>query len=410
VRLSSFGRLGLLAVALSFSQPHRATEPEQAVTWPQVAAAIDRHPLLQEATARADGAAGALTSAREFPNPTFGVAAGDAAARGGPGTRREWEYSVELPLDFLNSRRQRVGAAASAVEGAREEARVVRGEVVRELRRTFVAVAHDQAILEAKTELEGQVAHLAALVRRRAERGEGRPTEVPRVEIELEKLRAGVARARAAADAQRQRLSTWLGAPVSRVDADLSRTPKLPALPELLQRLAEGSPALRAGRARVAAAEQEASAERWDRLPKVSVGAARAEELDRQATTVTATVSLPIWNWNVGKIRQADAALAAERARLDAATRELTARAAEGWQGCSAGQASAVRFREEILPRAEASAKALGRAYELGETSLLDLIDARRTLLETRTEHLDLLLDMQNACGDLAALAEMELP
>ena len=269
---------------------------------------------------------------------------------------------------------------------------------------------HDQAVLEAKSELEGQVAQLAALVRRRAERGEGRPTEVPRVEIELETLRAGIVRARAAADAQRQRLSTWLGAPVPRVEADLARTLQLPPLPELLQRLADGSPALRAGRARVAAAEQEASAERWDRLPKVTVGAARAEELDRQATTVTATVSVPIWNWNVGKIRQADAALAAERARLDAATRELSARAAEGWQACSAGQASAVRFREEILPRAEASAKALGRAYELGETSLLDLIDARRTLLETRTEHLDLLLDMQNACGDLAALAEMELP
>ncbi len=63
-----------------------------------------------------------------------------------------------------------------------------------------------------------------------------------------------------------------------------------------------------------------------------------------------------------------------------------------------------------MLPRAEASARTLGRAYELGEAGLLDVLDARRVLLDTRREHLDLLLDMQTACGDLAALAGLELP
>ena len=121
-------------------------------------------------------------------------------------------------------------------------------------------------------------------------------------------------------------------------------------------------------------------------------------------------MTLPIWNWNAGRIRQADAALAGERARLDAASRELSANLSEAWHGCSAGQASASRFRDEILPRAEASARTLARAFELGESGLLDVIDARRVLLDTRGEYLDLLLDTQDACGDLAALAELELP
>jgi cobalt-zinc-cadmium efflux system outer membrane protein len=317
---------------------------------------------------------------------------------------------VELPLEFLNSRRQRVAAAEASAEGAQQDARTVRLQVLRELRRVFVSVAHDQEMLAAKTELEGQVAQLAALVRRRAERGEGRPTEVARTEIELEKLRAGVQRAHAAAEAQRQRLSSWLGAPVARVEADLSRTLDLPSLEQSLRRLVGSSPVVQAGRARVAAAEQEASAERWERLPRLSATGSRVEELDRQATTLAATVTVPLWNWNVGKIRQADAALAAERARLDAVIRELSASLSDAWHGCSAGNSAAARFRDEILPRAEASAKTLGRAFELGESGLLDVIDARRVLLDTRTEYLDLLLGMQNACGDLAALAELELP
>ncbi len=228
--------------------------------------------------------------------------------------------------------------------------------------------------------------------------------------IELEKLRAAVGRARASDEAQRQRLAVWLGRPVAGVEADLSRTLTLPALEELQRRAAASSPLVQASRARVAAAEQASSAERWDRLPRVALAGARSDELDRQATTVTAAVTVPLWNWNLGRIRQADAALAGERARLDAATRALSASLSEAWQGCSAGQATASRFRDEILPRAEGSARTLGRAFELGESGLLDVIDSRRVLLETRSEYLDLLLDMQNACADLAALAELELP
>jgi len=404
------GRLVLLAVSLSNPFRSTAAEPGAVLRWPEVAAAADQHPLVQEAKARVAGAAADVTTARELPNPIVSVTGGNARARGGPGSRREWGYSVELPLEFLNSRRQRVAAASASAEGAQQEARAVRAQVLRELRRVFVAVAHDQALLEAKTELEAQVGQLAMLVRRRSERGEGRPTEVPRVEIELEKLRAGVERARAAAEAQRQRLATLLGAPVARVEGDLSRSLALPPLDELLRRVVEASPILKAGEARVAAAEQGASAERWERLPKLAASGARTEELDREATSITATVTIPLWNWNLGRIRRADAALAGERARLDGVTRELSSALGDAWQGCAAGQAAAKRFREEILPRAEASARTLGRAFELGESGLLDVIDARRVLLDTRSEYLNLLLDMQNACGDLAALAELELP
>jgi cobalt-zinc-cadmium efflux system outer membrane protein len=403
-------RVWLLAGLLAAPSAVAAQQDAPVVDWPQVVAAVEAHPLVLEASSRVGAASGAVTEARELPNPALSVTAGEARDPGGSGSGREREYAVELPLDFLRSRRQRVAAASASAEGAREEAREIRLQALRELRRSFVAVAHDQAVLAARSELEAQVAQLASLIRRRADRGEGRPVEVPRIELELERLRVAVGRARAAAEAQRHRLGAWLGRPVAGVQADLSRSFELPPLEELQRRTLEASPRLRAGRARVEAADEGSSAARWDRLPALSLGAARAEDPDRKATTVTATVTLPLWNWSLGKIRQADSALAGERARLDAATRELSASLAEAWHGCSAGQAAATRFRDEILPRAEASARTLARAFELGESGLLDVIDSRRVLLDTRSEYLDLLLDMQNACGDLAALAELELP
>jgi cobalt-zinc-cadmium efflux system outer membrane protein len=393
-------------VAGSAAEP----EPIPVLRWPEVAAAVDRHPLLLEAAARQRGAAGAVSTAGMLPNPVFGVAAGEGRPRDGGAARREWGYSVELPLEFLATRGLRVDAARAAQQGVRQDAEAVRLQVARELRRAFVALVHGQSVVEAGEALEGQAAQLTELVRKRAERGEGRPTEVPRVEIELERLRNAVERARARADAQRLRLSTWLGTPVGRVEADLAAPLPLPPLAELQERVLASSPVVQATRARLQAATEEASAEQWERMPKLSVGAAHVEELDRTASTVTANVTLPLWNWNQGKIRQAEAAEAGERARLDATSRELMAGLSDAWRGCAAGQAATRRFREEILPRAERSARTLGRAFELGEAGLLDVIDARRVLLDTRREYLDLLLDMQNACGDLAALAGLELP
>ena len=412
MKTASRGRRCLLAVALAMPVTGLAIDPDPSpvLRWPEVAAAVDRHPLLLEAAARERGAAGAVSSAGAIPNPVFGAAVGTGRPRDGGASRQELGYSVELPLDFLATRGPRVAAARAAQEGTRQDARAVRAQVARELRRTFVAAVHGQAVVETGEELAGQAAQLAALVGKRADRGEGRPTEVARVEIELLRLRNAVERARAAAEAQRLRLAAWLGTPVGRVEADLAAPLPLPALPELQEQVLASSPVVQASRARLQAASEEASAERWDRVPKFSLGAAHVEEVDRTASTLTANVTLPLWNWNQGKVRQAEAAEAGERARLDATSRELTAGLSDAWRGCAAGQAASRRFREEILPRAEGSARTLGRAFELGEAGLLDVIDARRVLLDTRREYLDLLLDMQNACGDLAALAGLELP
>ncbi len=408
------GLTALLAVIASTPLPSRAAEPPDGhaptLRWPEVAAAADRHPALQVAAARSRSAEGATSAAGAIPNPTFGVSAADARPRGGGAGRREWGAAVEVPLDFLATRGARVAAARAAEDGVRQEARAARAEVLRELRRAFVAVAHGQAVVESGAELEAQAAQLAALVRKRDERGEGRPSEVPRVEIELERLRGALERARAVALAARERLSLLLGGPVGRLEADLASTLALPPLEEIRARALEASPLVLSAQARARAAEQEASAERWERFPKLTVGAAHVEELDRTASTATASLTFPLWNWNQGRVNQAEATAEAERARTAAASLSLAAGLGDAWQGCSSGQAAARRFQAEILPRAEKSARTLGRAFELGEAGLLDVIDARRVLLDTRREYLDLLLDMQDACADFAALAGLELP
>lgn len=400
----------LLLLLLAAPIVGRPADLRPPLRWADVVGLVPSLPTVREAEARVEGAAAGVSTAGSIPNPTVSVSAGDAESRNGPDRRREWGVAVEVPLEFLATRGPRVAAARASERAAARDAQSARAQALRAARREFIALAHGQAALDAQLELELQVARLASVVRTRAERGEARPTEVPRVEIELERLRAGIARTRAAAGAVRARLANLLGAPVERVEADLERSLVPPPREDLDARLVSTAPAVDAARARVTAATEEASAERRERVPKVSVGGGHVEELDRRATTVTATVTVPLWSWNGGKVRQAEANVRAEQARLDSVTRDTRATASDAWHGCVAGQASSRRFREEVLPRAEGSARTMGRAFELGEATLLDVIDTRRVLLDARREYLDLLLEMQNACGDLAALAGLELP
>jgi cobalt-zinc-cadmium efflux system outer membrane protein len=66
--------------------------------------------------------------------------------------------------------------------------------------------------------------------------------------------------------------------------------------------------------------------------------------------------------------------------------------------------ATATRFDRQVVPRSAAAAAALERTYELGEASLLEVVDARRTLLEARRTLLGALSQAQIDCSRLGAL------
>jgi cobalt-zinc-cadmium efflux system outer membrane protein len=70
----------------------------------------------------------------------------------------------------------------------------------------------------------------------------------------------------------------------------------------------------------------------------------------------------------------------------------------------------AERQRTGILPRAELSARTLERTFQLGETGILDVIDARRVLLAARREVLTSARDRDVECGALVLVSGRELP
>lgn len=70
---------------------------------------------------------------------------------------------------------------------------------------------------------------------------------------------------------------------------------------------------------------------------------------------------------------------------------------------------AAERLRGEVLPRAELAASKVERAFQLGESSLLEVLDARRAFLEVQRETLTAELGQQLECGALIILSGGDL-
>jgi cobalt-zinc-cadmium efflux system outer membrane protein len=148
--------------------------------------------------------------------------------------------------------------------------------------------------------------------------------------------------------------------------------------------------------------------EKIARIPEVEVRGYASEETDRRMRGLGIVLDLPLWNWNSGRIAQARAQLEAGRQQLEWQTLETESAIIEAHGASVAAKQTAIRYRDRILPRAESAATIMEKAYRLGEASLLEVIDARRVLVETHLQYLAALLQAQLDDSQLDALTGRE--
>jgi cobalt-zinc-cadmium efflux system outer membrane protein len=235
--------------------------------------------------------------------------------------------------------------------------------------------------------------------------------EATRVEIEFEKVASELEAARITLSARQAELAVWLGVPSGRTlaaAADLNALPFAADRDSALAKARTTHPALAVARARTRSLEAEVDIERRARVPSFSLTGFAAFELDQRGYGAGVAVSLPLWSWNTGRIAQAEASLAAGEKQAEAAAQEIEAAVIDVQAACSASVATATRFRNNVVPRSESAASMTEKTYQLGEVSLLEVIDARRTLLDAHRLYLSALLQAQIDCSRLGALVGEE--
>jgi cobalt-zinc-cadmium efflux system outer membrane protein len=405
--------LFLAAVATIGSSAADPEPPVIEITWDGIAGLVDAHPLLSEGAQRLAAAQGAVGVSGALPNPVLEGVVGRGRERPGEAYGRQWDLSLTLPLDWMAQRPPRVAAAAAELAVAAAEGESIRRDALLELRTQFWRLVHDQARVGVVGELDRQMADLAAAVDRRVEAGESRPLERTRVGIERELVADELQTARISLASRQAQLALWLGAPAGArivAVADLAALP-LPPDPDVAATPpAADHPELVAGEARVRALAAGLSAAKRARVPAFSLMAFTSREQQRRAHGAGIAVDVPLWNWNRGGVAQAQAQLAAGRSREEVRRRTLAAAIVEAAAACRASLATASRYAAGVVPRAADAAAVVEKTYLLGEASLLEVIDARRTLLASRRQLLDALAQAQIDHCRLRALTGEENP
>jgi cobalt-zinc-cadmium efflux system outer membrane protein len=414
---SRAARCGLAALFVgagaSIASGQSAPHAPMLVGWADALRLVDGHPRLAAGLAQVAAARGALRAAGAAPSPTLEASLGQGRARDGVSARLEWGLSLSVPLGWLAQRRARRDAAEAELEGARGEASAIRREALIQLGALYWNLVHDQARVAALEALQGESAALARVVGLRVQRGEARPIETPRIELELEKVGAELEAARTSVGARRRQLGAWLRVPAGRTlsaSADLSAAPAPIDLAKVRAATRAHHPLVAVARARVRALEAELRTEKLARVPPFALSGFVSEELDRRAIGGGLSVELPLSSWRPGKLAQARARLVAGQRLLEAARLELEHLVIQAEADCRAGAVVAARLRTGVLPRAERSAAAVAKMYRLGEASLLEVIDARRTWLESRLTYLKAAAQAQIDCSRLRAFVGEERP
>lgn len=164
-------------------------------------------------------------------------------------------------------------------------------------------------------------------------------------------------------------------------------------------------PDLRASERAVAAAEERVALERKRRFPEVSAGLSAERPEGGGSTDLllgpAAALELPLFDQNQAQVSRAEFELAQRRKEHEALVAEASQEVRAALDRAEVAARAAAFARDELVPQAERSAALAEKAYELGDTTVLALLQARRTVLEARATGLEALLE--------SALARTEL-
>ena len=395
-----------------------------------LAAALDRtracHPDVRAAAgALAASGADVITSA-QGPNPQLTVGAGSLSRDLGSGSWWDKTFDHQIRVDQTIERGGKPALRRAAAESLREAARADLADALRRARLGVAQGYHELAAALARRDETAAAAELASDAQRaqslRVKAGDAAPIDATRLMLDAIRVQADLRQAEADVHAARVQLSTSLGAQdwvdtLRPADPWAQSRDLIPATSPAGFPAIDRRPDVVAARMRLTAAEQSRELARAQRVRDVSVGLqfdrypVSATNSSGSGNTVSVSFSVPLFvrHGLEGEIARAEADVANAR---EAARRAELAAQSDLSQARSRAAAAAARWRlatDELGPAAERVAAGAELAYRRGATSLLDVLDARRSLRAARIERINAESDGAKAAAEFEA-ASSALP
>ncbi|EIZ77355.1 outer membrane efflux protein [Novosphingobium sp. Rr 2-17] len=356
-------------------------------------------PSLEAASANVRAAGAATTVAGLRPNPEVQAMTENVAGSGVYRGLNSAETTVQLalPLELGGKRPARIAYARAEQDRARLAEAVARADLRLAITQGYItATAAEQRLANARRQagIAADALH-AAQVRVRA--GRASPLEEQRAQVLQVNADASVDKAARLLNLARANLARRIGQPVTTVDLTWfdrigAAGPAEPVDPA-------GTLALAAAQAGVVSASAQVGLARAQRVPDVTVaaGVRRLSASNDVAAVFSLTMPLPVFNGGGAALEQASAQHVRAQALARAEALDIAQDLATAEAEVANAEVSARTAAGPAIAAAEEAARIARIGYREGKFGQLDLIEAERTLAQTRAEAIDALAAFHDA-------------
>lgn len=354
--------------------------------------ALKNSPVLAASGSRAEAAEAGRSQAGALPNPEIQLEAGNIYGDGPyeslDGAELTYGVSQLVELPGKRSNRVRVAdAEKTKVEYARDATRL---NLIRDVTIAYAEVCAGQqevAILEKERNLAAEVRDSVSA---KVEAGKEPPVQKNKAEIELSASEIALDRVRRDLSSKKQALSALMGGGMDDFMVAMDSLPDL-EMPQPLDtyriRLPD-TPDVKTLDAEVTQARSNLSLEKANALPDptFNVGVRDVRENDSKAFIAGVSFPIPVFNLNRAGVKKAGHNLNA--AIMDQQGTQLSAETtlAQVHADLSSAYSEASTLRSKVLPGAEEAFNFARTGYNAGKFGYLEVLDAQRTLFETRKQ------------------------
>jgi len=319
----------------------------------------------------------------------------------------ETTIGVAVPIELGGKRGARVAVANAQLSRAELEAAVVAADVRLQVTSLYIeAIAADRRLATVRDQLKiAEDALRAARVRVQA--GRASPLEEQRADLAKINAAASLERAARLTHVARLNLARRLGRSVeSPLDTGLLDQLPTAIYGPMIAPSASVTLTLAAADADLAVADAGIRLARANRVPDLNIGPALRRLEATNDTAAVFAVSIPIPLFNNGRAAVAQAS--AERTRAEARRRitalDVDQAIAEAQAEAANAETTARATAGPALAAAQEAARIARIGYREGKFGQLDLLDAERTLADTRIAAIDALANYHNARARLERL------
>ncbi len=359
-------------------------------------------PEVQAARNDVGAAAGRLWQEELYPNPILELEAEDIPFSDLGFTSSENKVAIVQPVIIGSRRTHAISAAAAKYDKrhllAQHKLRHVQGEV----RRNYVELLYLKQTIALHSDLHSIAKHTFEIAKARFEAKAAPESEMIRTQLDLRQLELGTRRLQRQLVSSSTQLQSLLGGsrvPVLHISGELRVEFPEMKVDSLRAAVREGHPAVLAARKDVEAADRRVDQTKAARIPDTEIRLAygRNAATDEDIVDVGIGLPLPLFNRGQGSILESRHLAAKARRDTESLVNTLLAQLAATYAAYMTAQDEVTTLQGKIIPDAERAFSQAEIGYQAGKTTLMDLLDSQRTLVNVRLSALESLKDMNEA-------------